>query len=402
MNYESPKWGRGALDVEVIDDGAAVRRRRRNLIIGIAMVVAALILALALFGGKKPAKNPQAAAGGETSGKTGPAPRVTVIVPGRQAIAKTITATGTIAARRDMPVGIPGEGGLVVKVLVEPGQWVGAGQTLAVIERSVQNQQAQQQAAQIQVAEADARLAQANLDRAQSLVARGFISKADLDTKRATRDAAAARVRVAKATLGETRARIGRLSVRAPTAGLVLARNVEAGQVVGPGTGGLFRIAEGGLMEVQGKLSEQDLAQVRIGAPATVVPVGTDVEIKGQVWQVAPVVDPTSRQGIARVAVPYQSILRPGGFASVSVLSGSADVPLLPQSAVLSDAKGNYVYIVGGNNKVERRDVKIGSVDDRGVTVVAGLNGQERVVASAGAFLNTGDKIIPMREAARP
>jgi RND family efflux transporter MFP subunit len=135
-----------------------------------------------------------------------------------------------------MPIGIPGEGGQVERVLVEPGQWVSAGQTLAVINRSVQLQQAAQLAAQVEVARADLRLAQNQLDRAQSLVSRGFISQADLDQKRATRDANAARVRVALAQLGATRAQIGRLDIRAPTAGLVLSRSIEAGQVVGAGS----------------------------------------------------------------------------------------------------------------------------------------------------------------------
>ena len=400
MNYESPKWGRGALDVEVIDDGAAVRRRRRNLILGVAIVVVAIIVAMVVLGvGKKPSKTAQAAAAAQSGGKTGPAPRVTVIVPGRQAIAKTISATGTIAARRDMPVGIAGEGGMVVKVMVEPGQWVRAGQELAVIERSVQSQQAQQQSAQIEVTRADARLAQANLDRAQALVSRGFISKADLDTKRATRDAANARVRLAQAQLGETRARIGRLSVRAPAAGLVLARNVEAGQVVSSGSGPLFRIAEGGQMEVQAKLSDSDLVNVRPGLPATVNPTGTPIQIAGAVWQVSPLVDANSRQGIARVSVPYQAALRPGGFATVTLTAGSANVPLLPQSAVLSDDKGSFVYIVGADNRVQRHPVTIGQVGDHGVSIIEGLSGVERVVVSAGAFLNVNDKIIPVRDA---
>lgn len=402
MNYDSPKWGRSALDVEVIDDGAALRRRRRNIIIALAVLVAALIVGFAVFaGGKKSAKNPQAAAGEAGGARSGPAPRVTVTVPGRQTIAKTISATGTIAARREMPVGVPGEGGMVVKVLVEAGQWVRAGQELAIIERSVQAQQAQQQGAQIQVTEADARLAQANLDRAQALVSRGFISKADLDTKRATRDAAAARVRVARAVLGETRARIGRLSVRAPAAGLILARSVEAGQVVGPGSGALFRMAEGGMMEVQAKLSDTDLVNVRPGLPATVNPTGTSIQISGQIWQVSPTVDPNSRQGIARVAIPYQAVLRPGAFASVTLTAGAANVPLLPQSAVLSDEKGSFAYIVGPDNRVQKRYITIGQVDDRGISVTAGLAGDERVVAIAGAFLNANDKIIPVRAAAR-
>lgn len=403
MNYDSPKWGRRALDVEVADDGAVIRRRRRNIIIAVAALLAIVIVCVALLGGgRKKTPAPQAAAaGGEKAEKSGPAPRVTVIVPGRQAIAKTIGATGTIAARRDMPVGIAGEGGMVTRVLVEAGQWVRAGQTLAVVERSVQSQQAQQQGAQIQVAQADARLAQSELDRAQALVSRGFISKADLDRKRATRDAANARVRVAQATLAETRARMGRLDVRAPSSGLVLARNVEAGQVVGSGSGALFRIAEGGLMEVQAKLSDQDLVNVRVGLPATVNPTGTPIQIAGQVWQVSPTVDPNSRQGIARIAIPYQAVLRPGAFASVTLTAGAATVPLLPQSAVLSDEKGSFVYIVGADNRVQKRPVTIGQVDDRGVSVTSGLAGDERVVITAGAFLNPNDKITPVREAAR-
>lgn len=396
MNYETPKWGRGALDVQVIDDEAARARRRRTIIIALLAAVVLGLLVLFLVGGKKQQAGPAGAAAGAPAGAT---PHVTVIVPGRQQVARVVNATGTIAARRDMPVGVSGEGGRVIRVLVEPGQWVAAGQTLAVIERAVQTQQAAQQVAQIEVARADERLQQSNLDRAQALVSRGFISKADIDTKRATRDAAVARVRLAEAQLAETHARIGQLDVRAPTAGLILARNVEVGQVVGPGTGALFRLADGGMMEVQARLAEEDLVNIHVGAPATVTPVGTDVHLQGAVWQLLPVVDPTSRQGTARIAVAYQPVLRPGAFASVSLTSGTADVPLLPQSAVQSDDQGNYVYVVGPDDRVSRRDIKVGDVNDRGVSVPSGLNGTERVVVSAGAFLNPGDKVIPVRAA---
>jgi RND family efflux transporter MFP subunit len=402
MNLESSKWRRSALEQDVVLDDDTLRRRRRNRIIVVAVgIVALIILAVAFMGGKKD-KPAEAGLSQAQNSAQAQSQRVSVIVPGRSEVARTINSTGTIAARRDMPVGVSGEGGMIARVLVEPGQWVRAGQTLAVIERSVQSQQAQQLAASIQVAQADARLAQSELDRALALVGRGFISKADVDRKRATRDAANARVRVAQAQLGETRARIGRLDVRAPTSGLVLSRSVEAGQVVSGGSGALFRIADGGQMEVQARLVEADLVKVKVGSPASVNPVGTDIHIQGQVWQLSPVVDPASRQGIARIAIPYGKDVRPGGFASVSLTSGSSSLPLLPQSAVLSDEQGNFVYVVGSDNKVVRRNVKIGQVDDRGVSIVAGLSGAERVVASAGAFLNPGDKIIPMREAARP
>ena len=402
MNFESPKWRRGALDKEtvIIDDETAVRRRRRNIILAIAAALVLLVAAFLMFGRGGDETKVKVAAGAE--GKNGQAiPSVTVIVPGRQDIPNTISATGSLAARRDMPVGIPGEGGQVRQVLVEPGQWVGAGQTLAIIDRSVQTQEASQLAAQIEVARADARLAQQELERAQSLVARGFVSKADVERRIATRDAANARVRVAQANLGASRARIGRLDIRAPTAGLVLTRSVEAGQVVGAGSGALFRIAAGGEMEVLTRLPQTDLAQLGVGVPAAVTPVGSSTTYSGRVWQVSPTVDPQTRQGVARVLVPYNRELRPGGFAAVQIQAGSVTAPLLPESAILTDDNGTYVMVVDEKNLVQRRPIKVATVTDRGVVVSEGLNGTERIVESAGQFLNPGEKVRPQRRTAR-
>jgi multidrug efflux pump subunit AcrA (membrane-fusion protein) len=93
--------------------------------------------------------------------------------------------------------------------------------------------------------------------------------------------------------------------------------------------------------------------------------------------------------------------MKPGGFAEARITAGSTSAPLLPQSAVLSDDNGNYVYIANAKNEVERRNIKIGTVDDRGVTIAEGLTGKEAVVLSAGPFLNPGQKINPRRQAAR-
>jgi RND family efflux transporter MFP subunit len=208
-------------------------------------------------------------------------------------------------------------------------------------------------------------------------------------------------VNVAQAQLNATRAQIGRLDIRAPTSGLVLARNIEVGQVVSPGSGALFRLAKGGEMEMKAQLSQQDLAFVKAGMTASVTPIGSDRSFSGSVWQVAPVIDPTSRQGEVRIAIPYDPAIRPGGFAEAKISAGGTTAPLLPQSAVLSDEKGNYVYIINGKNEVERREVKIGTVDDQGVTIAEGITGQESVVLSAGPFLNPGQKVSPKRQAAR-
>jgi HlyD family secretion protein len=407
MNFETRKWRSGAAEGEavegehllVVDDAGAARRRRRNIILAVVAVVAIAVAAFFLLGGGGEDKKGAAGAAGE--GGAAQAPAVSVIVPGRQQVARTISATGTLAARRDMPVGVAGEGGMISQVLVEPGQWVGAGQTLAVIERSVQSQEAQQLAASIEVARADARLAQQELERAQSLVSRGFVSKADVERRIATRDAANARVRVAQAQLGASRARIGRLDIRAPAAGLVLDRNVEPGQVVGGGTGALFRIAQGGQMELLARLPQTDLATLSVGVPVTVTPVGSQQSYQGTIWQISPIIDPATRQGEARILIPYNRELRPGGFASASITAGATVAPLLPESSVLTDDAGTYVLIVLANDTVQRRPVRIGTVTDKGVVVAEGLNGTERVVQSAGAFLNPGEKVRPQRAVAR-
>ena len=372
-------------------------RRRRNIIIAVIVGIAVIVAAFMFFGGKSGDKAGAPGAGGPG----GNIPTVTVIVPGRSQVARIVTASGALAAHRDQPVGVAGEGGMVRAVLVDAGTWVRQGQTLATVDRSVQSQNLNQLAAQVQVARADAALAQNEYERSEALVGRGFVSKADLDRKKAARDAANARINVAEANLNAMRAQVGRLDIRAPKSGLVLARNVEVGQVVNPGSGALFRLAEGGEMEMRATLSQQDLAFVHVGVPVTVTPTGTDRSFAGKVWQVAPVIDPQSRQGEVRISIPYDPAIRPGGFAEAKIESGTTTAPLLPQSAVLSDEQGNYVYVVTAKNVIERRNVKVGSVSDQGVTVIEGITGQESVVLSAGPFLNPGQKVKPKRQAAR-
>jgi len=384
MNYEAGQIGGG--DRLALPDYEE-RPRRRRWVLGALVVVVLLIVGYAVFA---PHKKPAAA-----SSVTDQVPSVSVMAPGRQSVSHLISATGSLASRREMPVGVAGQGGMITRVLVDPGDWVKAGQVLATIDRSVQTQTAASLAAQVRVAESDARLAQANLDRAQKLVSGGFISKADIDQLTATRDAAVAKVHVAQAQLAETRAQNAQLFIRAPAAGLVLTRGAEPGQIVSPGSGGLFKIAKDGEMELDALLSESDLARVSVGVPAEVTPVGSDKAFEGHVWEVEPVINPQTRQGIAKIAIPYHQDLRPGGFASATIRAGSADAPLLPQSAVLSDEKGNYVYIVNGDNKVERRAVTTGVVSDAGVAIASGLTGAEHVVVTAGAFLNVGQKVDP-------
>jgi HlyD family secretion protein len=382
MNYEAKMFGRQ----ERLEYTGEETTRRSRRWIWITLAVVAVLAAIAFFtmgrgdGAKTADAKGAAAAQGQSQ-----IPTVTVAVPGRQSVQTIVSGTGSLAARREMPVGVAGEGGMVTRVLVEPGAWVGAGQVLATVDRSVQAETAQSLAAQVRVAQADARLAQSELDRAQRLVANGFISKADIERKTAARDQANARVRVAQAQLGETSARNRRLDIR----------QVEPGQIVSSGSGILFRLAQGGQMELRTQLAETDVQKLHAGVQAEVTPTGSTQVFKGEVWQVSPIIDPQSRQGIARIALAYNPALRPGGFASARIIAGGITAVMLPQSAVQSDASGNYVYTINAKNEAVRTPVTTGEVTEAGVAIMSGLSGNERIVLTAGAFLNPGQKVIP-------
>lgn len=337
----------------------------------------------------------RANAPGPTAPPSGP-PAVSVMVPGTRPVSDRIRVTGTIDARRDMPVGVVGEGGAIAAIRVESGQYVRAGQVLAEIDSGVQRAQLAQLEAAVGQADAEVRLAQNELERAQKLVDRGFISQADIDRRTATRDAARARAEVARAQVREMRERLARMTIRAPEAGLVLARNVEPGQVVSPGSGALFRIAAGGALELRAEVAEQDMKSLAVGRPVAVTPVGADRPVTGTIWLLEPVIDQSRRLGTARIALPTDPSIRVGGFAVAEIDTMDSIRPVLPQSAVLADPAGSYVYVVEPDNSVARRDVRIGSISEQGVSIVSGLSGKERVIVSAGAFVRPGEKVTPV------
>src|SRR5690554_4005049 len=136
MNYESKISGED-LDVSAVEGGENPAMSKQRLII-IAAVVAAVIVAFIAYkflaGGGETAAAEDAAAS--------QAPTITVVVAGKREVERTINATGTVAARRELPIGAVGEGGRVTRVYVDAGDWVKAGQVMASIDRSVQTQQA--------------------------------------------------------------------------------------------------------------------------------------------------------------------------------------------------------------------------------------------------------------------
>src|SRR5690606_32443085 len=134
-----------------------------------------------------------------------------------------------------------------------------------------------------------------------------------------------------------------------------------------------------GEMELLADVNEADLAVLSVGATAEVTPVGSGKTFIGRIWQISPMMDPQDRQGIARIALPYDPAIRPGGLASAAIARGGIVAPRPRESAIQSDEKGSHVLIVDRDTRVVRRTVRTGIVTDEGIPSVAGLDGSERV-----------------------
>ena len=106
-------------------------------------------------------------------------------------------------------------------------------------------------------------------------------------------------------------------------------------------------------------------------------------------------IDAQNRQGTVRIALSYAEGLRPGGFATAELQSGTVVAPVLPESAVLSDDEGAYVYVVDSDNIAQIRRVETGMVTPQGIVIDSGLTGRERIVLRAGGFLTEGESVRP-------
>jgi RND family efflux transporter MFP subunit len=323
-------------------------------------------------------------------------PTVSVTQAGLSAVPTTVSIIGTIAARYDMPIGVEGDAGRVAAIYVEAGDHVKRGQVLARLNVSVLQPQVANLEAALEQARAEAELADAEYHRAQAVGASGALSAEETQRRRSAGVTAAAKVKVAAAQLAEAQARLARADVRAPADGIILTRNVEVGQTATPGGEALFRLSEGGEIELRGQVAEQDLPLLKVGQLVNVRLTGTSRVYEGHVRLLPAVIDPQTRLGMARVALTPDVNLRPGAFARAEVTVSNAVRAVLPQTAVLNDDQGSYVFIVNAQNKIERRAVRVSGIVLNGVTIAEGINGSEQVVATAGAFLQPGELVKPV------
>ncbi len=358
-------------------------RRPPKLLVYTAVALVVLSIAAYLRGGLSSAPKTKA---DET-------PVVTAAAPGMREVVTQVTVTGAISARDEMPITVVGEGGRVAAILVEVGDAVRRGQVLARLDTAVAAPQVGSLLAALEEARANAELAEGDFSRAQAVASSGALAAQEIQRRRSQAVSARARVRVAEAQLAESRARLRRTDITAPQDGLVLTRSVEVGQTVSGGGEPMFRLGRGGAVEMRGRVSEQDLPKLAVGQGARVVVTGVAQPFNGTVRLLGAVIDPQTRLGSVRIELPSDRNLRPGAFARAEIEVSRAQRVVVPQTAVLADKGGSHVLVIAPDDTVKRLDVVLGGTRAGGLVVESGLQGSERVVTAAAAYLRVGEKV---------
>ncbi len=356
------------------------------------MAGAATLFALAACGGH----GDDEAAGERQTGVS--SQTVTIAVAETRNLSRTITASGTVTAWEEVPVGAETGGLTATAVMVDEGAWVRQGQPLVQLNDALLRAQLAQQEAAVASAEANAEREDAELARAHELRDRGFLAQASLDLAISEQRAAAAQLASARASLSETRTRLNQTTIRAPVAGLIISRSVTRGQIVQPGTE-LFRMVRDGRLELDARVPETELGLVRAGQAATVSSDGVG-SAQGRVRIVTPEVDAQTRLGLARIALSGNSGLRPGMFARAAIDVGAQPAVTVPTPALLYRENRPGVFVLGAENRVTFQTVEVLSRTDEH-TSVSGLDDGARVVVDGAGFLGEGDRVTPA-PAARP
>jgi len=344
-----------------------------------------------------------------------PPPKVTVAKPVEQKVTRYFEATGNTAAVNSANL-VARVQGFLTEVKYTDGMPVKRGQHLFTIEPEPYQLKLQQAQAAEAAAQASQKQTEADFERQQELVQRQAASKAAFDAATAKRDNDKARVLQAQADTKQAQINLDYTRVIAPFDGVVTARQVSVGELVGgSGTQVLATIVQLDPIYVNFTASERDVLHVRDmlykrGEKASDL-LGTEVEVglqtdagyphKGKLDYIAPTVNQGTGTLAARAELPNEArLMLPGFFVRVRVPLEEQTSLLVPSVALGSDQGGRYVLIVNGENVVEQRKVEIGPVVGDMTVIENGLKADDRVVTAGILRAVPGQKVDPQTQTA--
>jgi HlyD family secretion protein len=332
---------------------------------------------------------------------TQPGPRaVRIARVVNEPLASVLTVSGLLTPREEAAVTSELSGYKVIKVYVEQGDWVKAGQPLAQLDDTLLRAQIAEQQAVVTQQVLAAERAESQARNVEGLDNKGVLSQEDIDTRRFQAKSARAAAVAAQAQLDDLKTRQARLTLRAPVAGLVLARYVRPGDLPSGASAGqpLFRIARDGLEEIDAEVPESDLTKLKVGQKAEVtLPDGA--KVTGELRLISPEIDQTTKLGRARILLPVRADLRPGGYAYARLPGVKTTGLVAPDRAVSYDADGAAVYVVDASNRVHRVAVRTGERSNGFVELLQGPPAGSRVLVTGASFVLDGDKVAPVEGA---
>jgi RND family efflux transporter MFP subunit len=317
--------------------------------------------------------------------------------------------------------------GYIAKIHVDKGDYVKADQLLVEVDHTdyvhaVNRAKANLEAARANVVsqEATIRNAKANLDRMRLLIKEEFVSQQDVDNAVAAYDVAVAQVNSLKAqvhqmevALQQAQTNLNYSYIRAPFAGSISVRNLDAGSFVSGSTGSTSTLSRGILvlqdittMRVLVDVVEKDVSLLQIGQPAELrAEAYPDRLFTGKVTRVVHALDRNTRTMTVEVDIPNPDrILNGGMFARVELVVGTHVGALqVPIDAVTRLETDQYVYTVQ-DGKARKVPVVLGIQDNKMVEITKGLTGNEPVIVSGKDLVSDGIKVDPkpMDAAAKP
>lgn len=331
-----------------------------------------------------------------------PAPKQTVrtVTAARveqRPIGGTFAASGLLVAREEAAVGAQVPGYRVAQVLADEGDLVRAGQVLARLDPTLIEAKLAQARAGLAQARAQAAQSAGEAARVSGLDGSGVLADEQIATRRFQAASAKAAVDVARAQLRDFETQQAQLVIRAPVSGVVLQRTVRPGDVASVGGEPMFRLARDRLVELDAEVPEDAIgALAPRGAVRVTLPAGGTLE--GRIRFVSPRVDPQTKLGRVRVALPVDARLRPGGFARAMLDRGAAPTRAVPEGAIHFEASGPRLVVVSDDGRARRVPVRTGARANGWVALIEGPPVGTRVALGGGAFLLDGDRVRIDRE----
>ena len=393
--------GQLRIDRDAPDTSAPGRRR---WLIGGGVLVVALVAAGAWLG---------------LSGQAGPVVHTALAQPmsGGAGSASVLDATGYVTARREATVSAQITG-TVAAVLIEEGDHVKAGQVIGRLEDTAQRAALAQAQAQLHSAEAllrqyQTQLAQSERDRQrdEDLVKRNLVSQQALEQARTQVEAQVAQVDgqrqaidLARAGLRSAQVQLGYCTVRAPFAGVVIAKAAQVGEIVSPlsAGGGFTRTGIGTLvdmdsLEIEVDVNEAYINRVQPGQPVeSVLNAYPDWRIPSHVIAIIPTADRSKATVKVRIGLDLKDDrIVPDMGVRVSFLeerkpvAATAQRPrgaLVPSAAIHSEGGQDFVFVLNGR-RAQRRGVTLGGTSGDARQVLAGVSAGDSVIVDAPADL---------------